>query len=330
MRNGLRMVLGVVALASCSAVIACSAANPDGEIRADEVNANPPPGGGDAPPAPTSPIPPELQLEGGAPETGPPAPSDPSLRTMWAVDAMGRLVSFTNKDTTKTTMTSISGLAQGEKILGIDFRPSDGKLYGLGSSSRLYTLDIASGKATAIGTKSFTPALAGNAFGFDVNPAADKVRIHSDIDQNLRLDPTMGTATLDGTLSFTAGDPNQGQSPNLVATAYTNSVKPAPTATVLYAIDSTRNLLVKLASPNDGKVSTVGALGVDVTDVGGFDIWGKDAALEAYATLTVNETVGGKTTPKTSLYAIDLAKGTAKALTAINHPVALSGLAIQP
>lgn len=109
-------------------------------------------------------------------------------------------------------------------------------------------------------------------YGFDVNPVADKIRVHSDTDQNLRLDPTTGTAVVDGTLAFAAGDKNEGQSPNLIATAYTNSVSPAPTATTLYALDSTRNLLTKLATPNDGKVTTVGALGVDPSDVAGFEL----------------------------------------------------------
>lgn len=322
-------VMGIVALASSFAALACGGGDSETDASAGEVNASPPSRMDSPPAAPADPTPPELQLDSGA-SSPPAAPADPTLRTMWAVDATGMLVSFTNKDTSKVATKALTGIGVGEKLLGIDFRPSDGKLYGLGSSSRLYAIDVATGVASAIGSKAFAPQLVGTAFGFDVNPVADKIRAHSDTDQNLRLDPTMGAATVDGALSFAAGDPNQGQSPNLVATAYTNSVKPAPTATVLYAIDSTRNLLVKLPAPNDGKITTVGALGVDVLDIGGFDIWGKDGALEGYATLTVNETSGGKTTAKTSLYAIDLTKGTAKAISVINHSSALSGLAVQP
>ena len=40
-----------------------------------------------------------------------------------------------------TRRSAITGLLGGETILGIDFRPATGALYGLGSTSRLYTID---------------------------------------------------------------------------------------------------------------------------------------------------------------------------------------------
>ena len=72
----------------------------------------------------------------------------------------------------------------------------------------------------------------GQADGFDFNPVADKIRVHTDVDQDLRLDPKTGkVAGVDGTLSFAPNDVNFGQSPNLVGTGYTNSVTPAPQST---------------------------------------------------------------------------------------------------
>src|SRR5690349_6912764 len=64
------------------------------------------------------------------------------------------------------TGTFLTGLQQNETILGIDFRPATGQLYGLGSTSRLYTLNPNTGAATAVGAQ-FTPALSGFSFGFD-------------------------------------------------------------------------------------------------------------------------------------------------------------------
>ena len=61
----------------------------------------------------------------------------------------------------------IRGLQPGESLLAIDFRPANGALYGLGSHSRLYTIDPATGQSTAIGNGPFTPALEGTEFGFD-------------------------------------------------------------------------------------------------------------------------------------------------------------------
>src|SRR5262249_38094670 len=46
---------------------------------------------------------------------------------------------------TLLTNVSITGLQGGETLLGIDRRPADGLLYGIGSTSRLYTLNTTTG-----------------------------------------------------------------------------------------------------------------------------------------------------------------------------------------
>ena len=51
-----------------------------------------------------------------------------------------------------TRKVTISGLGAGESVQGIDFGPVDGRLYALGSSSRIYTLDTLTGAATAVAT----------------------------------------------------------------------------------------------------------------------------------------------------------------------------------
>lgn len=326
--------VGTLALAACAAVVlagvGCSGSSDAGEVQDEDVTAatpppNPPPPAPVTPPAPA----PGPKADAGAPDGATPAPVDPGFRTMWAVDDANRLVRFTSKEPGKVTTLQVTGMASAERVLGIDFRPADGNLYALGSSSRLYMIDRTKGTAKAVGSAAFAPGLSGTAFGFDVNPVADKMRVHSDADQNLRLDPVMGTATIDGALTFAAGDKNAGQSPNLIATAYTNSVSPKPAATELYAIDSTRNLLTKLASPNDGKVTTIGSLGVDVSNVAGFDIWGGAPAtgpsrpLQAYALLMTGDA-------KAALHTIDLAKGTATMVGVVGHPMPIRGLAIEP
>src|SRR5262245_11081444 len=55
---------------------------------------------------------------------------------------------------------AISGLQPGETALGIDVRPATGQIYLLGSTSRVYVVNPASGHATAVGAP-FTPALSG-------------------------------------------------------------------------------------------------------------------------------------------------------------------------
>jgi hypothetical protein len=338
MGDGIRVGLGLGVLATlaciaggfgCSSNGADPAPKPTGEAppATDPSSPSSPP-----PPPPPSPLPSQLQLDGGAggvPDDAATAPPvDPGLRTMWALDGANRLVRFSSTAPADVTTLAVAGLPVGEHLLGVDVRPADGKLYALGATSRLYVVDRGTGVAMPVGTKAFAPALAGIAFGFAVNPVADKVRVQSDFDQNLRIDPTTGTATSDGMLSFAAGDPNQFQSPNLIASAYTNSVSGAPADTLLYALDSTRDLLTKLVSPNDGQVTTVGALGIDITDVAGFHIWGGTSAsgstpLQAYAVLMTDATESG-------LYTIDLDSGAATLVGAIGSKLVLHGLAVEP
>src|SRR4051812_11802290 len=47
---------------------------------------------------------------------------------------------------------AVTGMQAGESLVGIDQRPSTGQLLGVGSTSRIYVLDPATGAATQIGT----------------------------------------------------------------------------------------------------------------------------------------------------------------------------------
>src|SRR5262245_60496144 len=128
----------------------------------------------------------------------------------------------------------ITGLQAGESVLGIDFRPATGQLYGLGSSNRLYVVNPNSGAATPVGTGTFAVPLNGTAFGFAFDPVADRIRVVSDTGQNMRLNPDTG-AVFDS-------DPNTpGTQPDtplktpgrVVEVAYTNDASSA-TSTTLY------------------------------------------------------------------------------------------------
>lgn len=251
-----------------------------------------------------------------------PQPQPSIGRSVFAVDAGNNLIRFgAQSPNVVTRRAAISGLQNGEAIVGIDFRPVDKKLYALGSTSRVYTLDTLTATATLVGITTFTPALNGNSFGFDFNPVPDRIRVHSDTEQDLRLNPlTGGLAAVDSLLAYNAGDANFGVNPNITGTAYTNSVAGA-TTTVLYAIDSNRDILVTLPSPNNGKMTTVGTLGPNTTEFVGFDIAGDTGV--AYATLTL----GGA---GSSFYTINLTSGAATLVGNIDNSAALRGLAVAP
>jgi uncharacterized repeat protein (TIGR01451 family) len=209
------------------------------------------------------------------------------------------LVFFDSALPTSLSITPIGGLVGGDTIVGADFRPVNGLLYAVGSGGRLYTINVAGGAATFVATLAADPtdftspfvALSGTAFGVDVNPVADRIRIVSNTGQNLRVNPVNGFVTTDGDL-------NPG-TPSVVAAAYTNNNAGA-TFTNLYTIDSAADTLNLQSPPNNGLQLTVGSLGVNVDNATGFDICANGVA---YASMTVAGTTG--------LYTINIATGAA-------------------
>lgn len=227
------------------------------------------------------------------------------------VTVANNLVTFDS--TTPGTVSAplaITGLQPAENLLGIDFRPANGMLYGLGSTSRLYTINPTTGAATQVGAAGAF-ALSGTAFGFDFNPTVDRIRETSDADQNLRLNPN------DGTLAGTDGALNPGN-PTIVGSAYTNNVAGALTTT-LYGIDSNLDQLFVQNPPNNGTLTMVGPLGFNTSDFVGFDISGVTGV--AYASLTAPGAASS------SLYTINLTTGAATLIGTIGGGAPVTGLA---
>jgi Domain of unknown function (DUF4394) len=207
---------------------------------------------------------------------------------------------------------AIQGLQANEKIVGLDFRPATGELYGVGSFSRL---------ATQVGGGLGTP-LNGTNFGFDFNPVVDRIRIVSDADQNLRVHPDTGAVvSSDGMLSYVMGDSAFGIDPNITHSAYTNSFAGA-TSTMLYGIDSALDTLVLQNPPNAGGLVTIGALGADITDVGGFDISGMSGV--AYLAI-LNAQLS-----KSTFWTINLQTGQASMIGEIGGGSIITAMAVVP
>jgi WD40 repeat protein len=156
------------------------------------------------------------------------------------------------------------------KVLGIDVRPADNMLYAVGADGGIYTVDLATGKATMKSKLEKTLA-AGTWATVDFNPVADRMRLMSNDGTNLRVNVDDGKVTTDGSHKFADTDMHKAEKPNIIAGAYINSVKGAK-ETALYDIDGTIGALFKQAPPNDGVLSAVGKLGVKATNVA-FDIW---------------------------------------------------------
>ena len=236
-----------------------------------------------------------------------------SLKTPLAVVGLtsgGQLVCASDRKPEKARVIgTVNGYVSGDtKLVGIDFRPQDGLLYGVGDGGGLYRVDTSTAMLTPVGKLTVAPM--GTKFGVDFNPAANALRIVSNTGQNLRQPfANLGTAN---PLAVTANDSALNYAPATVAmgvlgAAYTNNDVNAATATSLFVLDA--NLMqIALQSPaNSGILVATGKLGVAPTD-GGIDIYSvlrNNVTVDqrALAVLTVGAVAG--------LYDIDVLTGKA-------------------
>ncbi len=240
--------------------------------------------------------------------------------TLYSVSTSNQLLRFDSASPgTVTTVGAITGLQASENVVGIDFRPANGKLYGLGSMSRLYTIDTTTGAASQVGTAgAFT--LSGTLFDIDFNPVVDRIRIVSNTGQNIRINPN------DGTLSGTDTTLNPG-TPGVAAAAYDFDLV-GTTTTTLYTIDTTADTIniqggvSGSPSPNGGTQSPTFNLGFDAIGANGFDI--TNGSSLAFAALQV----AGDTTSK--LFRMNLISGTTTLVGVIGVAAPVRSLAAVP
>jgi len=225
----------------------------------------------------------------------------PTNPVAYAIDNANALQIFDPNHPVPVTK-AITGLQPSEGILGIDFRPANGQLYALGSSSRIYTINLGTGAATAVGAQLPT-LLNGTQFGFDFNPAADRIRVVSNLGQNLRLNPN------DGTISAIDAIINPGTT-SLGAAAYTNNFAGA-SSTMLFVIDTNTDKLYLQDPPNNGTLSERGSLGLNIDGANGFDIGSTSQTAYLMAS------VGGIT----RIYTVNTANGSAASLSTYPNPV---------
>jgi Domain of unknown function (DUF4394) len=247
-------------------------------------------------------------------------------QTLYAVTTDNRLLQFDSENPcTILSDQFITGLQDDEAIVGIDFRPATGQLYGLGSSNRLYIISTATAVATAVGVDPFVIPIQGKAVGFDFNPTVDRVRIITNTGQNLRAHPDTGAIVgFDTNLAFAVNDANEGVQPLAVGAAYTNPDNDPLTGTTLYDIDARLDILATQNPPNSGTLNTIGTLGFSTNVLAGFDIAPSGIA---YASLKVNKKSSGGECGRSQLVSINLTNGTATSLGFIGSDNPIRGLA---
>ena len=224
----------------------------------------------------------------------------------------------------------ITGLAAGEDIDAIAFRPATGQLYGLGSHADLYKIDPATGRATAAGPR-FAVALSGTKFDLTFDGSTDFARVVSDAGQDFRVDPSTSQVTIDANFLYPPFTPFFGANPRVVAAAYTDVAAVGQAAPTLYAIDQAIGQLVRIGSPNGsprsaglGELTAIGPLGASTTTSAALDIASTPDGLVAYAAF------GDAALNTSTLRTIDLATGASTAVGQIAGGRALIDLAIAP
>lgn len=247
--------------------------------------------------------------------------------TMVGLTSDSRLVTF--KPATPGTLASnvaVTGLATGETVVGIDQRPADGKVYGLSSTGRLFTVVPTTGVATVVATLAADPAdttapytafpAAGTTFSVDFNPVADRLRVITSTGASLRINVATGATTTDGNIN------RAGAAPVVAAAAYTNSFA-GTTATALYDMERTSNVLSLQNPPNDGTLVDVGPLGTTIGARVGFDIGGGANGLAVASSSTT-------ATGPSKLFTVNLATGALTALAPTDTSTGLVGGATGP
>jgi Domain of unknown function (DUF4394) len=246
---------------------------------------------------------------------------------LYAFDSVNKNLLLVNVAAPGTVIRTVPvlGLAANDVLVGLDTRPIDGSLYAItlnASQLRVATINPASGTLTAVGTAATSAP--GNAFGMAFNPLFDAIRVTSEFGNNYRFNPSTGALIAeDNSVGYQSGDPNFGQLVSAVHLAHASPVANGqPSA--LFGIDTANNVLARIGgasgtpSPNTGIATTIGALGVDPTAVGGFVVL---ADGRAFAALQVGTT--------SSLYSINLATGAATLVGAFPSGTQIEGLAIR-
>ncbi|MBO3760223.1 DUF4394 domain-containing protein [Ciceribacter sp. L1K22] len=178
-------------------------------------------------------------------------------------------------DTDKPEVSKTMEVTGVDKLVGIDFRPGNKTVVGVTPEHAIVTIDLETGAATEVAKMDTMLPMTDAPVVVDFNPMADRLRFMTGT-TNHRVHPDTGAVTVDGSLAFEDGDMHKGETPNIVAAAYINSIG-KPEATAMYNIDATIGALIQQTKPNDGTLKAIGKLGIEGPQASyAFDIQGME------------------------------------------------------
>ncbi len=214
-----------------------------------------------------------------------------------------QLVTFDSDARSAESSVQVTGLGS-DSLIGIDFRPATGALYGLGSNNRFYTINTTTGAATPVGSGF---AMIDIVKSFDFDPVNDTIRLLTNQRKNVEVNPNTGAIVAnDSLLNYAAGDPNVGTAPQVVQGAYTNSYAGA-TSTTLFNLEAAKDVLTVQSPQDTGTLNTVGALGADLGTLLSFN--GMDISGQTGIGYVVGQSLLSGGLVQNTLYTIDLTTG---------------------
>jgi hypothetical protein len=212
------------------------------------------------------------------PDDSPPAPA-PVGRVIYAVDLANNFLVFGSESfDVLSAKLRITGLPILKRIIGIVIRPSDGKLYGVGNDSRVYTIDPSTAVATPVASGQFSPRIVDFFeihFAMALEPSGDRVRlISTEGGTNWSISLDDGTAVTGAPVHFAAGDPNEGVTPHIASLIYRSSSPEAalsaatsrlaslsgPCTQVMYMIDPDLASYIGSCDGDSGDLGTLGPI----------------------------------------------------------------------
>lgn len=209
------------------------------------------------------------------------------------------------------------------RLVGIDYRPSTGTLYGIGDRGGIYTLNDQTAMATKVGQIGANPFAFSNTlrYGIDFNPVADALRIVSSAGGNLRQPFQPGVdLPMGGTITDTPLNKNAQLARGVSAAAYTNNDNSAATPTQLFDLDTTDDQLVLQDPPNSGTLTGIGPVGAlnTIDPNAGFDVY---STLDQSGATIDNDAFAVVGRYLQRLLAVNLATGEIEEIDVFNQPV---------
>lgn len=180
------------------------------------------------------------------------------------ITASGVTITIDNTTGAVLSRSTITGLGAGETVLDADYRNADGRLWILTSASKLYSVEESTNIATERSTLSvlLTP---GETYAVDFNPVVDRLRVIGSNNTNWAVNVENGAVAVNTVATGPAGF-------EVTQSAYTDTFSTAGRGTLLFNLDEANNVLYGQNPANDGIQTLESTLGVDPTEIIGFDL----------------------------------------------------------